>query len=98
MTQQLGYTCGDIGRCDMEGSATGECSFTIDGEGWEDMWMTCLLCDKRVHIWGYKTQPANCRNIAIYRHKTDVPTGCVNFNRVVNVLPPQEYREPGKPK
>ena len=82
MTTGEEYRCGDIGRCDWDGSGamnsslTGlfdrECSFNVSGEGWNDIWLTCLMCDKRVHIFGYNSK----KNIQIVKGRTN--------NRTIN--------------
>lgn len=101
MTTDEEYHCGAIGRCDWDGSGamnsslTGlfdssrECSFNVSGEGWNDIWLTCLMCDKRVHIFGYDSK----KNIQIVKARP-----AYKYVNVVNVLPSMEYKEPGKPK
>lgn len=91
------YHCGDIGRCDWKpsgalnfiGQEEKECSFNVSGEGWGDIWLTCLMCDKRVHIFGYDAK----KNIQIVKAK---PT--YKYVNAVSILPSMEYKEPGKPK
>ena len=63
MAAQKEYRCGDIRKCDWK--KTEDCLFVVSGEGWDDIWLTCTVCEKRVQIWGYDAK----KNIRIYSRK-----------------------------